>query len=121
MQVDLLIINLIIIIFACKTLEVMGGARHFGRLVSLSPVVHKPHPYLKSSLHKKRAVDTQYVEETIEDSHYVLGFTALRLVLYLYAQISSDTILNSTATYPKISTITNNKRIKKESQWLTLS
>jgi len=92
----------------------MGGARHFGRLVSLSPAMHKPHPYLKSSLHKKRAVDTQYVEETIEDSHYVLGFTALSISLYLYAQISSDTILNSTATYPKISTITNkNQTIKK--------
>jgi hypothetical protein len=111
--VDILIIKRNCIKLGIYTLEVMGGARHFGRLVSLSPAVHKPHPYLqhqKPFLHKKRAVDTQYVEETIEDSHYVLGFTALVISLYFHAQISSDTILNSTSIYPKISTIANKKQ-----------
>jgi len=44
------------------------------------------------------------VEDTIEESHYVQGPMALKS--RIHAQLSSDTILNSTTTYPKYSTIT---------------
>tara|TARA_R100001443_G_scaffold57000_2_gene67910 strand:- start:7067 stop:7414 length:348 start_codon:yes stop_codon:yes gene_type:complete len=99
-QVDILIINLSIIIFRFFGLE-LGRPRHFGRLVSLSPAMRKAYPKV---LKYKKGQKALCVEETIEDSHYVQGLKALKSLIH--AQLSSDTILNSTTTYPNYSTIT---------------
>ena len=48
------------------------------------------------------------VEDTIEESHYVQGLKALKS--QFHAQLCSDTILNSTTTYPNYSTITRQKK-----------
>ena len=106
-QVDILIKIKNIIIFLCSNR--LGRPRHFGRLVSLSPAMRKAYPKL---LKYKKGQKALCVEETIEESHYVQGPMALNLLLH--AQLCSDTILNSTATYPNYSTIT---RQKKEAKW----
>ena len=83
----------------------LGRPRHFGRLVSLSPAMRKAYP---KRLKYKKGQKALCVEETIEESHYVQGPMALNLLLH--AQLCSDTILNSTTTYPIYSTITRQKR-----------
>ena len=91
-----------IIIFICK--KILGRPRHFGRLVSLSPAMRKAYPKL---IKYKKGQKALCVEETIEESHYVQGPMALNLIIsLLHAQLCSDTILNSTKTYPNYSTIT---------------
>ena len=83
----------------------MGRPRHFGRLVSLSPAMRKAYP--KVYIYKK-GQKALCVEDTIEESHYVQGLKALKS--RFNAQLSSDTILNSTTTYPNYSTITRQKK-----------
>ena len=119
-QVGLLTIRNIFIILAVILLEVMGGTRHFRRLVSLSPAMQHVPPKPKYIDIKKGLYHTLYVEETIEESCYVKGHIALNT--NSYAHNHSDTVLNSTASYPIKSNITSKtQKTKKESQWLLLS
>ena len=98
-QVDILIKIKNIIIFLSSNR--LGRPRHFGRLVSLSPAMRKAYP---KPLKYKKGQKALCVEDTIEESHYVQGPMALKS--RIHAQLSSDTILNSTTTYPNYSTIT---------------
>ena len=102
-QVDILISLLTIVNFTCK--RRLGRPRHFGRLVSLSPAMRKAYP---NHLKYKKGQKALCVEDTIEESHYVQGPMALKS--HVHAQLSSDTILNSTTTYPIYSTITRQKK-----------
>ena len=82
-----------IIIFLTILLEVMGGTRHFRRLVSLSPAMQHvpPKPYFFDI--KKGLYRTLYVDETIEES-LSIGTNSPSLSL-IYALNLSDTVLNS--------------------------
>ena len=56
---------------------------------------------------KKGLYQTLYVDETIEESLSIGTYSPN--VSYIHAQNLSDTVLNSTSSYPKKSKITNNK------------
>ena len=103
-QADILIKLKNIIIFLCTNR--LGRPRHFGRLVSLSPAMRKAYP---KHLKYKKGQKALCVEDTIEESNYVQGPMALKS--QLHAQLSSDTILNSTALYRKKSTITRREYV----------
>ena len=107
-QVDILTNSLTMV--NLSTFEIEGDQVHFRRLVSLSPAMQQG-PLLSFcntvAIFKKRASRTLCVDETIEESNYVQGQEAL---VFSYAQQKhSDTILNSTLSYPIKSNITIHK------------
>lgn len=85
-----------------------GEKSYFRSLVSLSPAIRITPPNLiyceQDAISKiKRASITLCVDETIEESNYVQGLRPL----VIPTQVKhSDTILNSTSSYPIKSNIT---------------
>lgn len=91
------------------------GQEHFRSIVSLSPAMLH-HPSSSKAL-KAKGPKGLFVDETIEESNYGQP----KGLSFFYEHYNhSDTVLNSTTSYPIKSNITTRK--KKESyKWLLLS